>query len=340
MPEVTVVNPDEFKIDLIPQNEPALSARSDVPVIETKPDSQPAPETAKAKDAAPDKAVEGKKEVTEESATTEQPEDPAADASPKPAKGVQKRIDELTNNWREAQRLAEAERAEKLRLLALVEQGGKPAPKQEVEADPEPQRPDRAAFTDPEAYANALADYADAKASWSAKNAVQQALAEEGRKRQEEAARQAAVTAQQAYNARVEKAAEKYSDYKAVAESPDVQVSMLVAHAIQVSEHGPDLQYHLGKNPAEAKRISSLHPVQQLIELGKLEAKLTAPAPKEDSPPPPPKPAVSNAPKPIKPLESKSEPVAKDPKDMSMDEYAAYAKDRDAKAAKRSGAHR
>jgi hypothetical protein len=332
---------EEFKIDLIPQAEPALSTRSDMPVVETKPDSHPAPEEKKPEakaDAAPD---EGKtKEVPEESATPEEPADPAASDKPegKPkSQGVQKRIDELV-------RQREEERAEKLRLLAIIEGQSKPKPevKPEAEEDPAPQRPDRAAYTDPAAYESALADYADAKAAWSAKTAVREALAEEGRKRQEEAARQAQTAAQEAYNARVSKTAEKYADYKAVAESPDVQVSMPMAQAILQSEHGPDIQYYLGKNPAEAKRISSLHPLQQLVELGTIVAKLTAttsetPAPAAPATKPAP---VSAAPKPIKPLESKSEPAAKDPSQMSMEEYAAYAKKRDADAAKRSGARR
>jgi hypothetical protein len=330
MSDVTVEQ--DFKIDLIPQNEPALSARSDMPVVETKPDSQPAPETAKA-DAAPD---EGKKDVTEESATPEEPADPAASDKPegKPkSQGVQKRIDELV-------RQREEERAEKLRLLAIIEGQNKPKPevKPEAEEDPAPQRPDRAAYTDPAAYENALADYADAKAAWSAKTAVREALAEEGRKRQEEQARQAQAAAQEAYNARVSKAAEKYQDYKTVAESPDVQVSMPMAQAILQSEHGPDIQYHLGKNPAEAKRISALHPVQQLVELGLLVAKLTASAsPEPATAAPAPKPAVSAAPKPIKPLESKSEAAKKTPQEETMEEYAARV-NKELAAARKAGA--
>lgn len=326
---MTVTIEEEFKVDLLETQEPVLSGTSDRPVIETKPDSQPAEEKPKA-EAAPD---EGK--TPEESAPPEQPEDPAAEASPKPAKGVQKRIDELVRQREDAERRAEAERTEKLRLLALVERGNTP-PKPEPEADPEPQRPDRTAFQDAEAYANALADYADAKASWSAKNAVQEALAEESRKRQQEAQRQAQESAQQAYNARVSKTKEKYADYNVVAESPDVTVSIPMAQAILQSEHGPEIQYFLGKNPDEAKRISSLHPVQQLVELGTIVAKLTATTPAPAAPAP--KPSVSAAPKPIKPLESKAEPVEKSPDQMSMDEYADYARKRDAAAAKRSGA--
>lgn len=339
MSDVAVV-----KTDVLDLHEPALSATSDIPVIETKPDSQPAPEVkaeAKAEpkveakvEAAPD---EGKKPA--ESAPAEQPEDLSAidrdEGKPKP-QGVQKKIDELTRNWREAERREEAQRQETLRVLALLEKGTKTEEKPAAtETDPEPQRPDRGAFADITAYEEALANYADSKAAWSAKHAVKEALAEEAQKTEQRQIAEGQRLAREAYAQRIEKATEKYSDYKQVAESPDVMVSMPMAHAILHSEHGPELQYHLGKNPEEAKRISLLSPPLQLMEMGLLVARLTAPAAKE-APAPQQKPQISAAPKPLKPLESKSEPVSKNPQDMSMDEYAAYVEQRD--RPKRAGA--
>lgn len=302
----------EPKIDLIDQNEPALSTTNDVPVVETKPDSQAAPKPEEVKP-----EVEAEEEVQEESAPPEKPEDPAANAQPPKAKGVQKRIDELTRNWREAE-------AEKLRLLAIVEGYSKPKAEPKVEDESEPQRPVRDPNAAPEAYEQALMDYADAKASWSAKHEVQKALAEEARKVEEREQVATQKVAQETYIARVNKAVEKYPDYKAVAESPDVTVSMPMAHAIMTSEHGPEIAYHLGKNPQEAARIASLQPVQQLVEVGLIVAKLTAPAPAPAAPAP--KPAVSAAPKPIKPLESKSDTHVKTPDEESMEEYAARRK--------------
>ena len=318
---------EEIKLDLLADTSPALSTRSDIPLVETKPDSQPAPkaeEKPEAKvEAAPD---EGKK--AEESAPSEKPDevDAAASDEPKKAKGVQKRIDELV-------RQREEEKAEKLRLLAMLEQREKPAPKSEVvEEDGQPQRPAREAFADSAAYESALADYADAKADWSARRAVTEALAAEAQKNEQRQIEEGQKQAREAYQARVTKAAEKYSDYKEVAESPNVTVTIAMAQAIMHSQHGPEIQYFLGKNPAEAQRISTLNPAEQLVELGLIVGKLSAPAPE-----PKPKPAVSSAPKPIKTLDAKSEPVQKDPSEMSMEEYAVYAKKRDADA-KRRGA--
>jgi hypothetical protein len=52
--------------------------------------------------------------------------------------------------------------------------------------------------------------------------------------------------------------------------------SQEMGEALRVSDKGPELAYHLASNPAEAARISRLSPALQLMELGKLEAKLTA----------------------------------------------------------------
>lgn len=327
MPDVSLEK--DFKVDLIPQSEPALSTGSDMPVIETKPDSQPESKPAPKEEAKAEVAAVEETKTAEESATTDQPEDSSASDEKPKAKGVQKRIDELV-------RQREEEKAEKLRLLAIVE--GYNKPKQEPEAkpadeqDPAPQRPSREAFSDPSAYENALADYADAKADWSARHAVKEALAEQDRKTEQRQIEEGQRLTREAYAKRVEKATEEFPDYKAVAESPDVMVSIPMAHAIMHSEHGPKLAYHLGKNPEEAKRISLLPPPVQLMEMGQIVARLTAPA----ASPAPQKPAISAAPKPLKPLESKSEPVAKDPQDMNMEEYAAMVKQRDKRAGART----
>lgn len=315
---------EELKLDLLDISEPALSASSDMPVIETKPDSQPDTKPApkeeakveKKDDAAP--SLEGKK--PEESATPEQPDDSSASDEPKKAKGVQKRIDELV-------RQREEEKAEKLRLLAIVEGFNKP--KQEPEAkqdeDQAPQKPVRESFGTTDEYVAALADYADAKATWSSEKAVKEALANQAKQSEQRQIEAGQKAAQEAYAKRVEDATKEYPDYKEVAESPDVTVSIPMAHAILQSEHGPKIAYHLGKNPEEAKRISQLSPPVQLIEMGLIVARLTAPA----ASPAPLKPVVSAAPKPLKPLESKSEPAAKSPQDMNMDEYAEYVRQRD-----------
>ena len=295
-------------LDILDQQSPALSATSDMP-IETKPDSTPVVEKAvpsvKAEEA----------EQSEESATpaTETPGQPAEEKTPR---GVGKKIAELTKQRADAEARADAANAEKLRLLALLEQ------RKEV-AD-EPVKPDRHAYDDPDSYDAAMLSYAETLATSKAKQEFEKLRAEE-----KETSRKAAIEEEgrkriDSYNERVVKTREKYADFEEVAQSPDVQVSMPVVHTIMTHEQGPDIQYYLGKNPAEAARIIG-YQVQtpegpqpdvsrQLMELGLILAKINSPQPK---------PAVSNASPPIRPLKSGASEVVKDVNEMSMEEYAA-----------------
>ena len=280
---------------------PALSSTTDMPVVETKPDAQ-------------NEVVEAAtEEVKTEAESATVPEEPPASDEPKKAKGVQKRLDELTRQREDERRRAEAAEARLDRALAALER--KPEVSIE-ESDPEPVRPTRG--QDTEAYEQAIMDYAEQKATWIARQEVRAAQAELAQQEQVKAAEHAQQEARESYQSRVNAFKEKHADFEQVAESPDVQVSMPMAAAILHSENGPNLQYYLGQNPNEAERIRQLSPPLQLLELGKIEAKLTAP--------PPPKPAVSAASAPIKPLSGAAPSSQKSPEDMSMDEYAAYRK--------------
>lgn len=308
MPDVTVV-----KQDILDISKPSLSSTSDMPVIETKPDAtnEGKPPEPKPQDkAAP---AEGKPEEgttnTEESATS--PEESPASDEPKKAKGVQKRLDELTRQREEAKRQAEAERQEKLRLLALLEEKQKPKAEPD-EGDPEPVKPAKDP-ANPDAYEAALEDYISKRAEWIARKEVKANLAEAEKKAEEARLAENARQAQATYTARVEKAQEKYPDYHEIAESPDVQVSIPMAHAITQAEDGPDIAYFLGKNPQEAERISKLAPPLQLVELGKISARLA-------TPPAPTKP-VSAAPAPGKPIKPTTE-TTPNPEEESMEAYA------------------
>ena len=290
------------ELDLLDTTNPALSSTDDMPVVETKPDSTP---ESKEAPAAPD---EGK--TQEESATS--PDEPSASDEPKKAKGVQKRLDELTKQREDERRRAEAAESRLDRALKALEYR-QPTEQKEDSEDPEPVKP--AKTEDQDAYAIALEDYISKKAAWISRREVKTALAEQDRKASEKQIQEAQNAARTAYQGRIEKASEKYPDYHAVAESPDVAVSIPMAHAILHHEQGPDIAYFLGKNPQEAQRISSLTPAVQLVELGLIVAKLNTPAP--------PKPPISHAPKPIEPLKAGSEKAAKSPEDESMEEYAA-----------------
>ena len=322
MPEVSLDQP--IVLDLLDTKSPALSATSDMPVIETKPDATPAKEAVPAPTEeveAPAAADEAK--TDEQSADIKQPESTSAsdDADPKkPAKGVQKRLDELVAQREEAKRQVEAERAEKLRLMAMLE--ARDTPKKAEPDVTEPVKPRREDYADPEHYTEAFVNYAAEFATWKVTREF------EAKQRVEhEARQQASIVEQQeavrkTYAGRVEKFKEEHADYTAVAESPDVKISIPMAHAITASDNGPQLAYHLGKNPAEADRIASLPPAMQLMELGKLEAKLTA------------KPVipVSAAPAPIKPITPAKGSTDTPLEELSMEAYAAARKKQQADA--------
>jgi hypothetical protein len=101
----------------------------------------------------------------------------------------------------------------------------------------------------------------------------------------------------EAYHDREEKAREKYDDFEQVAYNPKLPITSEMAQAIQYSDIGPDLAYHLGANPKEAERISRLPPLLQAKEIGRIEAKLAADPPTKKT---------SSAPSPISPVTARS----------------------------------
>ena len=302
-------------LDILETNAPALSATSDMPVIETKPDSSP-----------PEKEVKeavAQAETDSETATETTEEQPGAPAEvKKPPRGVQKRLDELVKQREEAKAQAEAEKAEKLRLLALLEARKEPEKTEVTDLV----KPDRNGYADPDAYEEALVSYVQKLASKQADERYEALRAEEAKKAEETARQQAEARQREEYTKRMEKAREKYPDFEEVAQSPDVRVPMPVVHAIMTLEQGPDLQYYFGKNPAEAERLSSYQigdqpdVARQLLEVGRILAKLNEPV--KVAP-------VSNAPAPIKPVRTSGTTAEKDPQNMSMEQYAAYVRERD-----------
>lgn len=107
----------------------------------------------------------------------------------------------------------------------------------------------------------------------------------------------------------------RWPDYDAVARNPSLLIPDALAELIVESEIGPDLAYHLGKNPNEAARLARLSGKSLAKEIGKLEARLSQP---------------SSAPKvpsaPVRPVSGIAAGGTKDPGSMSMAEYAAWRK--------------
>lgn len=316
-------------LDILPAKGPALSTTSDMPVVETKPDASNEGKPPEPKAASETEVVVEDKTKTGESATPPENET-AANGEPekKPAKGVQKRLDELTRQREEerAARIAAEKRHDEL-MKAIMEGRIQPAStdapavkttEATQDEDPEPQRPTKTDFSDPDAWDAALLGYAEQKAAWTARREVAAARKADLDAQQKRAAEEAQRATMAAHEARVAKAKEKHADWAEVAES-DVQITMPMAHAILQHEQGADIQYYLGSHPDEAARISKLPVYNQLVEIGVIAAKVAAPAAGASAPAKP----ISQAPAPIKPTVSGSAAVAKSPEEESMEEYAA-----------------
>jgi hypothetical protein len=326
MPDIAIEQ--EPTLDILEQEpSPALSARSDIPVVQTTPDSvQPPDEGGEAEQAAPDPEVEDAGVTPDsESATESADEHSGEPEGPKKSRGVQKKLDELRAQAEQARREVEAEREDKRRLMALLErQSGPqeaPAGEQAVQPPAEPVRPNRADFQDDDEWDNALVEYSEQRSEWIAKREIDAQL----ERQREEAQRQAIMAQRQraaeTYEAKVEEAQGKYRDFDTVARNPDVTISYQMADAIMFAPNGPDIQYYLGSNPAEAKRLSQMPREAMLYELGRISHMVSSPAPA---------PAPANqtkAPPAIKPLKSgETPPVVKDPNSMSPEEYVAWRK--------------
>ena len=109
--------------------------------------------------------------------------------------------------------------------------------------------------------------------------------------RREAERQQAAVL--EAYQDREEDARSKYDDFEQVAYNPNLPVTDYMAQAIQASDIGPEVIYHLGSNPKEAQRIANLPPILQAKEIGRIEAKLASDPPTK---------RTSTAPAPLAPV--------------------------------------
>ena len=121
--------------------------------------------------------------------------------------------------------------------------------------------------------------------------AYAEALAQQILAQKEAAKQQAALF--ETYKDREEEARDRYEDFEQVAYNPNLPVTDFMAQAIQASDIGPEVIYHLGSNPKEAKRIADLPPLLQAKEIGKIEAKLVADPPTK---------RTSTAPAPLAPV--------------------------------------
>lgn len=311
-------------------------------MIEDLPDDEP--EDADAAGKKPDaeaekagKADDADKDAAEADKKAENIKDKAGEADDEEEN--MSRRDRREKERAERIRQVEAENAE-LRFRLEQQQRGETG-----EAAPEPSLDD---FDDVEEWAEAMRGWAN-----NTINAQKQAEAQT-----EEVKRKAAeeVEAREKYEAfvdREDKFREDHEDYDAVTRADSLQITPDMAVIIQESELGPQIAYHLGKNPKEAARIAALkNPLAQVKEIGRIEARFEAeqatpnppageagdkdddtPAgeatdtgagqaqPSESAPQQPPRQESTKAPEPISTVGGGGSPARRDPSKMSMEEY-------------------
>lgn len=185
-------------------------------------------------------------------------------------RSFQKRIDRLHK------RAAEAEAREKV----AQERAARVEAAQQPQVDPGAPRLEQFDY-DPEKYAAAKAEYAEKK--------TREKLATEQRANVEKESHNRLVSS---WEDKASVAEAKYDDFHEVV--GELQPTNAVSAAVMDAENAGDVAYYLGKHPKEAQRIASLPPLSAVREIGKLEAKLLAEAPKPKQP--------SKAPAPIDPL--------------------------------------
>lgn len=201
---------------------------------------------------------------------------------------VQKRIAKFERKL-EKQRIEAETRA---KVLAEVNQ-----PKVEAPQTPRPEQ-----FNTTEEYLEALAE-----------QKAEQKFAELTQKQKEaerETKYKSEVERQNERKADMIRAGEsKYDDFEDVVANAKTEISEPAYLAILETDNAADIVYYLGKNPAEADRISALSPYAQAKEIGKLEDKLSSKPNK-----------ISNAPPPMTPAKG-SQSITKTVEDMTLDEY-------------------
>lgn len=219
-----------------------------------------------------------------------------ASVEPKKKATAEDRIKQLVAKQRESEREAAYWRGK-------AEGGKTPEPEQKVATAEDPE-PNESQFQDYGAFVKA-------QARWEVR---QELKGERARvvKASEEATK---AEAEKSFAEKLRASADKHEDFREVVFAPTLTVNQHMLAIVQESEIGPDILYHLGKNPDEAARISRLSPLTAAREIGKLEAKLSAPPAK----PPEPK-RVTSAPPPVTTLSGNGTATV-DPSKMSDDDW-------------------
>lgn len=122
----------------------------------------------------------------------------------------------------------------------------------------------------------------------------------------------------------------KYDDFEDVAFAETVPITQIVKDCLAECENPEDVAYYLGKNRAEAIKLSNLTTIGVAREIAKIELTIAGNNPDTPAQNKLTKKKSTKAPPPIKPVGSAGT-VEKDPDDMTFAEFEEYRKKQGAK---------
>jgi hypothetical protein len=225
---------------------------------------------------------------------------------------IQPRIDELTREKRELEEAFQSEYESKVLAQRRIDEleaqvkalAPRPeTPKQELKA------PDPKDFTDQAKYDEALKAYQDQIIDARVENKLR---AERAREEQEKADALLRERVQQA-----QKDIPDFADVIKAADRDAVEIPPWAKAAISRWKLGPQVAYHLAKNPDEAREVFSLSPAEGFEALGDIRRKYlkTDEAKTEEAKPSPTTPETTRAPAPLPSLKTSEGTV---PQDLSQ----------------------
>jgi len=191
------------------------------------------------------------------------------------------------------------------------------APPVQEQSEPEP---DPEAYDDPKAFNKALAAWSRKENEKAVQRAIEQARTE-GKVAAEKAfaeqqQKQRAKALDDQFAVRHQEFAQKTPDYLVTISNPALTfMHGEFLEAIKDSEKGPEIAYHIAKNPQLVARLAAKDVSQRLREFGRIEAELSRPAP-------PPK--VTTAPPPPAPIGGGSAGGEIDPSKMPINDWMAW----------------
>jgi hypothetical protein len=161
--------------------------------------------------------------------------------------------------------------------------------------------------------------YFEDLADWKANQTIEAKLTERETKAKEAEMRTEAQKRQREYQAKAAEFSKSATDFNEVTEAYDGPWNNTIAQALLESDMGPQVAYHLAKNPEEAEKLEGMNYAQVNRFFGRIEASLESQKPPETK--------VTKAPPPLNVPRGTGQTSTLDPfnnHDMSAEQWRAY----------------